>query len=113
MSLTTFKGVTDGRKFRKPAFFLSVWQPFAENWGGGTTSSSDGQNFRAGGRAESTGHINPKHGSEPGRTFYTHISDQYASFSAKVVNVGLRDSTYVLDRLRYHESDLRIDSWRY
>ena len=78
--------------------------------GGGTTSSSDGQNFRAGDRAESTGHINPKYGSEPGRTFYTHISDQYAPFSAKVVNVGLRDSTYVLDGLRYHESDLRIDS---
>ena len=84
-------------------------QPFAENWGDGTTSSSDGQNFRAGGRAESTGHINPKYGSEPGRTFYTHISDQYAPFSAKVVNVGVRDSTYVLDGLLYHESDLRIE----
>ncbi|HQW21414.1 MAG TPA: Tn3 family transposase, partial [Rhodocyclaceae bacterium] len=43
------------------------------------------------------------------RTFYTHISDQYAPFSAKVVNVGLRDSTYVLDGLLYHESDLRIE----
>lgn len=84
-------------------------QPFAENWGDGTTSSSDGQNFRAGGRAESTGHVNPKYGSEPGRTFYTHISDQYAPFSAKVVNVGVRDSTYVLDGLLYHESDLRIE----
>ena len=84
-------------------------QPFAGNWGDGTTSSSDGQNFRAGGRAESTGHINPKYGSEPGRTFYTHISDQYAPFSAKVVNVGVRDSTYVLDGLLYHESDLRIE----
>ena len=48
---------------------------FAENWGDGTTSSSDGQRFRAGGRAESTGHINPKYGSESGRLFYTHISD--------------------------------------
>ena len=27
-------------------------QPFAAHWGDGTTSSSDGQNFRAGGRAE-------------------------------------------------------------
>ena len=84
-------------------------QPFAENWGDGTTSSSDGQNFRTGSKAESTGHINPKYGSSPGRTFYTHISDQYAPFSAKVVNVGLRDSTYVLDGLLYHESDLRIE----
>jgi len=84
-------------------------QPFAAWWGDGTTSSSDGQRFRAGGKAESTGHINPKYGAEPGRLFYTHISDQYAPFSAKVVNVGVRDSTYVLDGLLYHESDLRIE----
>ncbi len=84
-------------------------QPFAEHWGDGTTSSSDGQNFRVGGKAQSTGHVNPKYGSEPGRTFYTHISDQYAPFSTKVINVGIRDSTYVLDGLLYHESDLRIE----
>ncbi len=58
---------------------------------------------------ESTGHVNPKYGSEPGRLFYTHISDQYAPFSTRVVNVGVRDSTYVLDGLLYHESDLRIE----
>ncbi|PXX51588.1 Transposase and inactivated derivatives, TnpA family [Pseudomonas sp. LAMO17WK12:I10] len=32
---------------------------FAANWGDGTTSSSDGQRFRAGGRGESTGRVNP------------------------------------------------------
>jgi hypothetical protein len=41
--------------------------PFAANWGDGSPSSSDGQRFRAGGRAESTGHINQKYGAEPGR----------------------------------------------
>ncbi|GHL78701.1 hypothetical protein ECZU34_64490 [Escherichia coli] len=56
----------------------------------------------------STGHVN-QYGSEPGRLFYTHISDQYAPFSTRVVNVGVRDSTYVLDGLLYHESDLRIE----
>jgi len=80
--------------------------PFAGHWGDGTTSSSDGQNFRTGSKAASTGHVNPKYGSSPGRTFYTHISDQYAPFHT---NVGLRDSTYVLDGLLYHESDLRIE----
>jgi TnpA family transposase len=84
-------------------------QTFAEHWGDGTTSSSDGQRFRAGGKAESTGHINPRYGAEPGKLFYTHISDQYAPFSSKVVNVGVRDSTYVLDGLLHHESDLRIE----
>lgn len=83
--------------------------PFAAHWGDGTTSSSDGQNFRTVSKAESTGHINPKYGSSPGRTFYTHISDQYAPFHTKVINVGVRDSTYVLDGLLYHESDLRIE----
>uniref|UniRef100_UPI000A9F938C Tn3 family transposase n=1 Tax=Phormidesmis priestleyi TaxID=268141 RepID=UPI000A9F938C len=34
---------------------------------------------------------------------------QYAPFSTKVINVGVRDSTYVLDGLLYHESDLRIE----
>jgi TnpA family transposase len=82
---------------------------FANNWGDGTTSSSDGQRFRASSKAQSTGHVNPKYGSDPCRTFYTHISDQYAPFSTKVVNVGIRDSTYVLDGLLYHESDLRIE----
>jgi TnpA family transposase len=42
-------------------------------------------------------------------SIYTHISDQYAPFSTKVVNVEIRDSTYVLDGLLYHESDLRIE----
>jgi Tn3 transposase DDE domain len=64
--------------------------PFADNWGDGTTSSSDGQRFKAGGKAESTGHINSKYGADPGRTFDTHISDQYASFSTKAVNVVMR-----------------------
>ena len=59
----------------------SIATAFAAHWGDGTTSSSDGQRFRAGGRGESTGHVNPKYGSEPGRLFYTHISDQYAPFS--------------------------------
>ena len=75
-------------------------------WGDGTTSSSDGQRFRASSKAESTGHVNPKYGAEPGRLVYTHVSDQYSPFHSKLVNVGDRDATYVLDGLLYHESDL-------
>jgi TnpA family transposase len=84
-------------------------QSFVEYWGDGTTSSSDGQRFKAGGRAEAGGNINPKYGSDPGVQFYTHISDQYAPFYTKVINVGVRDATYVLDGLLYHESDLQIE----
>ena len=46
---------------------------------------------------------------EPARQFYTHVSDQYSPFSSQILNVGVRDATYVLDGLLYHESDLRIE----
>ena len=84
-------------------------QPFAAYWGDGTTSSSDGQNFKAGGRGQFAGQVNLKHGQEPGVQFYTHISDQYAPYHTKVINAAVRDATHVLDGLLYHESDLRIE----
>ena len=84
-------------------------QPFAARWGHGATSSSDGQNFKAGGRGLFAGHVNLKYGQEPGVQFYTHISDQYAPFHSKVISATVRDSTHVLDGLLYHESDLRIE----
>ena len=81
----------------------------ADWWGDGTTSSSDGQWFRAGGMGQSASHFNAKYGSDPGVTFYTHISDQYAPFHTRVINAPVRDATYVLDGLLYHESDIRIE----
>ena len=83
--------------------------PFASCWGDGTTSSSDGQNFKVGGRGRFAGQVNLKYGQEPGMQFYTHISDQYSPFHIKVINATVRDSTHVLDGLLYHESDLRIE----
>lgn len=82
---------------------------FADWWGDGTTSSSDGQWFRAGGVGQSGSHFNAKYGSDPGVTFYTHISDQYAPFHTRVINAPVRDATYVLDGLLYHESDIRVE----
>ncbi|MDN5470831.1 MAG: Tn3 family transposase [Lactococcus lactis] len=83
--------------------------PFSSYWGEGKTSSSDGQRFATGSYAQRTGNINPKYGSGPGVQFYTHVSDQYAPFHTKVINVGVRDATYVLDGLLYHESDVQIE----
>jgi TnpA family transposase len=51
--------------------------PFAAYWGEGTTSSSDGQRYQAGGHGRAASYRNAKYGSEPGVLFYTHISDQY------------------------------------
>lgn len=83
-------------------------QSFSAWWGDGTTSSSDGQWFVAGGTGQSIGHLNAKYGKDPGVTFYTHISDQYAPFHTKVINAAVRDATHVLDGLLYHESELQI-----
>lgn len=84
-------------------------QPFATHWGDGTSSSSDGQWFRAGGTGQAASQHNAKYGSDPGVSFYTHLSDQYSPFHTKVINATVRDATHVLDGLLYHESDLRIE----
>ncbi|MBD2628128.1 Tn3 family transposase [Trichormus variabilis] len=52
--------------------------------------------------------INAKYGKDKSVIFYTHISDQYVPFHVKVINATVRDATYVLDGLLYHESDLQI-----
>ena len=53
-------------------------RPLAAFWGDGTTSSSDGQNFRVGSHGRYAGQVNLKYGQEPGVQIYTHISDQYS-----------------------------------
>lgn len=49
--------------------------PHSRLWGNGSTSSSDGQFFRASDRAAKRGDINLHYGSEPGSKFYSHLSD--------------------------------------
>ncbi len=51
--------------------------PLAALWDDGTTSSSDGQYFRAGGRASGGLDVNAKYGIDPGAVFYTHVSGRY------------------------------------
>ena len=84
-------------------------QPLAMIWGAGNTSSSDGQRYRAGGRGEPAGQMNLKYGTDPSVMLYTHISDRYAPFHSRVINANIREATFVLDGLLYHESDLRIE----
>ena len=83
--------------------------PFAGSWGEGSTSSSDGQRYRAGGHKAFTSQVNARYGREPGMVFYTHVSDQYAPFYSRVINTSVRDATHVLDGLLYHETDLNIE----
>ncbi len=82
--------------------------PFAGLWGDGTTSSSNGQNFKTGGQGKFSGQVNLKYGQKPGVQLYTHISDQYNPYHVQVISAGIRDSTHVLDGLLHRESDLRM-----
>jgi TnpA family transposase len=83
-------------------------QPITQFWGDGSSSSSDGQRFKAGGKGVKSASVNPKYGNEPGVIYYTHTSDSYAPFHVSVITSNLRDSTYVLDGLLHHEADLNI-----
>ncbi|GAA3273465.1 hypothetical protein GCM10020258_50460 [Sphingomonas yabuuchiae] len=82
--------------------------PFSRVWGDGTTSSSDGQFFRAAKRGASGGDINARYGVDHGFSFYTHNSDQRAPYHVKVISAATHEAPYVLDGLTSHGTDLRI-----
>ena len=82
--------------------------PLARVWGDGTSSSSDGQFFRAGGHGEALGDVNARHGNEPGVAFYTHVSDQFGPFHTKVIAAAASEAPHVLDGLLQHGTGLRI-----
>lgn len=83
--------------------------PLAALWGDGTTSSSDGQLFHAGGRGAAISDINARNGNEPGVSFYTHVSDQYDPFASRVIAATAGEAPYVLDGLLYHATGLSIE----
>lgn len=84
--------------------------PMAAIWDDGTTSSSDGQYFRAGGRAGPGGAVNAKYGIDPGVVLYTHVSGRYGPFHTKVIAATMSEAPHVLDGLHHHahQTDLRI-----
>jgi len=84
--------------------------PLASLWGDGTTSSSDGQYFPAGGHAEAIGDLNGRYGPNPGAKFYRFTSDQYGAFYIIAMNANASEAIYVLDGLLYHGSDLAIET---
>lgn len=81
---------------------------FSQQFGSGTTSSSDGQSFQLERHKSSWLNLNAKYGKEPVITIYTHLSDQYMPFYTQVIH-NVRDASHVLDGLLYHETDLEIE----
>jgi len=82
--------------------------PFAKIWGNGSTSSSDGQFFRASGRGAKRAEINAHYSGDPGSKFYTWVSDQFGHFHILPMGATEDEAVYVLDGLYGHES--RIDT---
>ena len=84
--------------------------PMAAIWGDGTDSSSDGQYFRAGGRAGPGGDVNAKYGIDPGVVLYTTQSGQYGAMHTRVISATASEAPYVLDGLhpQAHRTSLRI-----
>jgi hypothetical protein len=79
-------------------------------WDDGTTASSDGQYFRAAGRAGACGAVNAKYGIDRGFVFYTQVSGRYSPFHTQVIAATVNEAPYVLDgRLHHvHQTVLRI-----
>ncbi|WP_239003302.1 Tn3 family transposase [Rhodovastum atsumiense] len=84
--------------------------PMAAIWSDGTDASSDGQYFRAGGRAGPAGDVNARHGIDPGVVLYTHHSGRYAPMFSRVIAATASEAPYVLDGLRpeAHGTSIRI-----
>ena len=83
--------------------------PFARLWGNGSTSSSDGQFFRAAGRGARRSEVNAHYSGDPGSKFYSWISDQYGHFHILPMGATDDEAVYVLDGLYGHESRIDID----
>ncbi|SEE77698.1 Transposase and inactivated derivatives, TnpA family [Rhizobiales bacterium GAS191] len=83
--------------------------PYARIWGAGSTSSSDGQFFRAAGRGARRADVNAHYGGDPSSKFYTWISDQHGHFYILPMGATESEAAYVLDGLYGHESRLEIE----
>nr|WP_172687275.1 Tn3 family transposase [Ancylobacter novellus] len=81
---------------------------FADIWGQGTTSSSDGQFVRTGRGRGGQAAVNAKYGIDPGVRFYTHVSDQHGSYRSVVISSTGSEAPYVLDGLMQHGTSLKI-----
>lgn len=82
--------------------------PLSTAWGDGTTSSSDGQFFFAGGVGEAMNVVNAKQGFTPGVKGYTHISSQYGPFAIRTIPATAHEAPYILDGLTMNDTGKRI-----
>ena len=82
--------------------------PSAYIWGDGTTSSSDGQFFSAGGTGEAMNVVNARYGNTAGIKAYTHVSSQYAPFAMHTIPATAHEAPYIIDGLTMNDTGKRI-----
>ncbi|VDA76736.1 Putative transposase (identified by ISEscan HMM) [Klebsiella pneumoniae] len=93
-------------QLRWPSWSMPRKSPLAAFWGDGTTSSSDGQNFRVGSHGRYAGQVNLKYGQDQACRFIRIFRTNTARFTPKLsAACGIQ---HVLDGLLYHETDLEI-----
>jgi TnpA family transposase len=81
-------------------------EPFAAYFGSGASSSSDGQFFQAAGFGRDAARLNAHYGQRSGFKVYSHLSDRYAPFYAKLIAATASEALHVLDALLYHQSEV-------
>ena len=82
--------------------------PMAQFWGMGNSASSDGQFFVATEQGEAMNLVNAKYGNTPGLKAYTHVSDQYAPFSIRMIPATASEAPYILDGLLMNDTGRQI-----
>ncbi len=82
-------------------------QPFANHWGGGTLSSSDGLRLPMRGRSL-TARALSRYFLDQGVTTYCHVSDQHSTYGTQVIVSTERDGLYVLDEILGNTTELPI-----
>lgn len=82
--------------------------PYAQYWGTGQTSSSDGQFFSTRGQTTSLSKTSAKYGKNKGVSVYTHVNDQYSPFYAQLISSS-EEAAHIIDGLLYHKSEQQID----
>lgn len=114
ISYSRLKHITDWRlteENQRSALALVVNEisnlAITQEWGDGTTSSSDGQRFTLKRKVLQQSY-SPKF-SDFALEFYSFIADNYAPFYSLPIECSVRDAPYVLDGLLYNESDLPLE----
>jgi TnpA family transposase len=82
--------------------------PFAQVFGTGTLSSSDGQRFPVAGKSLTARHLSRYFARGAGVSTYTAVSDQHATFDTQMIAATAAEAPHVLDGILGNVTDLPV-----